>query len=364
MIFGIFVLTKEQNIQMENKLNELAINDYIERFSSEALNQLFDNKEEITGEDILSFPLQQVGLFCLKEIFLTWKSEAEKLESSYFNYSNGDVQDALTKLLNALSNNIQINRNDFKPIFIEATRQSIMLSFSPYKFYSDLIGSIGTADDMAPSLKNYLKFIKVNPSVLVSLIEKVDNGEEVSQTVVDELLSQQGASPEGVDQFFAQYSEIVPLSVEAIYVEHAGTVQSQEQEEELVVEKPSPKVVDAPASDEDDLVDNTYFVSGDIETINERFSSEPKETIADTLAKESRGNMKSMLSINQKFMFINDLFDGNQDDFIKVIDFLDDCENETAALAFVQNNYIKRSLWREEAPPVKEFIRLISVRFA
>ena len=149
MIFGIFVLTKEQNIQMENKLNELAINDYIERFSSEALNQLFDNKEEITGEDILSFPLQQVGLFCLKEIFLTWKSEAEKLESSYFNYSNGDVQDALTKLLNALSNNIQINRNDFKPIFIEATRQSIMLSFSPYKFYSDLIGSIGTADDMA-----------------------------------------------------------------------------------------------------------------------------------------------------------------------------------------------------------------------
>ena len=90
---------------------------------------------------------------------------------------------------------------------------------------------------------------------------------------------------------------------------------------------------------------------------------EEKITLADTLGKNNKDSIKTMLTINQKFMFINDLFDGNQNDFVKVIDFLEDCETEEQAVSFIQNNYIKRSLWRAEAPPVKEFIKLIVSKY-
>jgi hypothetical protein len=102
-------------------------------------------------------------------------------------------------------------------------------------------------------------------------------------------------------------------------------------------------------------------------TLNDQFASNSgHQTLADQL-KQNQGNagsIKSMLSINQKFMFINDLFNDNQEDFNKVVDFLETCGSKEVAQAFINNNYLKRNIWNANAPQVKQFIALIDKKFS
>lgn len=360
---------------MENKLNEKAISDYIDQFSTAALDSMYKDKEFISGGDILATPVKQVGLLALSGIFDSWKQESKKLESPFFDYSGAQVQDLMLKLMNTLSNNINVSRIDFEPLFKKATQDALMLMFSPYDFYRALVESADAAEDGRTLLKEKKKFIKINSELLVALIDKTELDGGVSTADVDALFSGGDILPEDTDKLIANCSEVVPLSTEILYVEIQDEAIDQNNEEVDVAPEPveqesteEPKGPEAPLVndqdvDDDHLVENTFFVPGEISTVNEQFTAEPQETLADTLAKEQKGNLKSMLSINQKFMFINDLFDGNQEDFLKVIEFLDDCGSEQDAINFVQNNYIKRSLWREESPAVKEFIKLITVRF-
>lgn len=60
------------------------------------------------------------------------------------------------------------------------------------------------------------------------------------------------------------------------------------------------------------------------EAIGDIFSeSKPKETIADKMQKDKINSLKVAIGINDKFYFINELFDGNLNDYSKAIDDLD-----------------------------------------
>jgi hypothetical protein len=342
MIFGIFVLAKEQNIEMENKLNELAIDRYVEQFTGATLDTLFAGKQAITGDDILGLPIKQTGLFSLRSIFDSWQAESEKIRSVYFDYSDPAVENALKKMMNVLSNHILISRNEFEPIYDLAVRQSIYLIFSPYHYYESLLRSLSPPKDLLKELNKAKKFIKANKSVLESLISLLEEQPDMkSEELLSQVFGNIPTAPDDIQQSLDDFSEVVQLTTDILYL--------TEVEDDVV---------------SDSLADNTYFVAGEIETVNEQFSVEERVTLADTLAKDNQDSIKTMLTINQKFMFINDLFDGNQDDFIKVIEFLDDCETEVAAMGFIQNNYIKKSLWRSEAPSVKEFLKLVQSKFS
>ena len=105
-------------------------------------------------------------------------------------------------------------------------------------------------------------------------------------------------------------------------------------------------------------------MSGLEKTLNDSFVSSSYKTVADTLkSSHNPGTLKSMLSINQKFMFINDLFNDNQDDFNKVMDFLESCENKDAAISFINNSYLKHNIWNGNSPQVKEFLSLLDKKF-
>ena len=343
MIFGIFVSTKEQNIDMENKLNEHAIDDYVEQFSSVSLDQVFSDKDALTGEDILNLPLKQIGLFSLRAIFQSWHQESQNIRSPYFDYGHTAVQKSMDRLMNTLSNHISITRKDFEPIFKQAVRETIFLLFSPFRYYKGLVNDLSGTGNLLSELKQSRKFIKSNTKVLDNLIEKLkENAELGADALLDVVFQNISGGPDDIEESLLSFSAILNLNTDMLY-----QYKEEEDKEEIV----------------DDLVDNSYFVAGEIATVNEQFSVEEKITLADTLGKNNKDSIKTMLTINQKFMFINDLFDGNQNDFVKVIDFLEDCETEEQAVSFIQNNYIKRSLWRAEAPPVKEFIKLIVSKY-
>ena len=355
MIFGIFVATKEQNIDMENKLNEQAISDYIDQFSTISLDQAYAGKETLSGEDIMKLPLKQIGLFSLRAIFQSWHHESQKFQSPFFDYESDAVKRSMEKLMNSLSNHISIRKSDFEPMFKQATNETIYLLFSPFKFYKELANEMSESGNLLVDLKLSKKFIKSNTQVLENMIQKLEENNEISsEDLVNAVFQDIDGGPDNIEVSLETFSSVLALDTGMLY-----EYTKEETTENVALNED----IEPDEIEEDNLVNNSYFVAGEIETVNERFTVEQKVTLADTLGKDKKDSIKTMLTINQKFMFINDLFEGNQNDFVKVIDFLEDCETENEAVAFIQNNYIKRNLWRVEAPAVKEFTRLIVSKF-
>jgi hypothetical protein len=323
---------------MENKLNYTAIEAYTKQYSARLIDSLYEYKEHVSGDDILKLPVKQVGLFILQEIYTKWAKEADRLKSPYFNYENSDVKAALEKMMNTLSKNILVDKETFLPLLENAVYQSLILIFSPYSYFKNLIIDQNISFGEFNSL---LKFIVINKAAASALNEKMQTASEDSNR--NELINEvflSLASPESSSEHVDAFSELETINENKFYIT-LGT-----------------PVVDEDEDEEDQLAA--------VDTLNDRFSGARYETLADKLKTEQSGSvesLKSMLSINQKFMFINDLFKDSQDDFNKVMDFLESCESREAARSFIDNNYLKHNIWNPNAPQVKEFLALIDKKF-
>lgn len=323
---------------MENKLNYTAIEAYTKQYSARLVDSLYESKQHVSGDDILKLPVKQVGLFILQDIYTQWAKEADRLKSPYFNYENADVQAALEKMMNTLSKNILVAKDTFLPLLENAVYQSLILIFSPYSYFKNLIIDQNISFDEFNSL---LKFIVINNAAATALDAKMKAASEDSDR--NELINEVFlalASPEGASEHVGAFSTLEPIKENEFYITLGAPVIDEDEEDE---EQPESDV-----------------------TINDRFSGAKYETLADKLKTEQSGSvesLKSMLSINQKFMFINDLFNDNQDDFNKVMDFLESCESREAARSFIDNNYLKHNTWNPNAPQVKEFLALIDKKY-
>ncbi|MCK5665720.1 MAG: hypothetical protein KAI17_19665 [Thiotrichaceae bacterium] len=328
---------------MESKLNFKAIETYADAYSTKLLDEIFASKEKIAGDEILKLPVEQVGLLILNNIYQSWAQEAEKLKSDYFNYEADDVEAELKRLMNVLSKNILIEKENFKPLLIDAVNKTLLLIVSPYTFYSNLLND---RDVSVTSLETTKKFLRINNGVLKTLINKLEISPEMLSNP-DLLLNDVFAAIDDVplnnDDIVERFGSYHPLVLDEFYIEqepkqvlHAQEFEGEEDDPEIEAES----------------------------TLNDSFVGNSYETVADKLKNEQQNNsLKSMLSINEKFMFINDLFDGNQDDFTKVLDFLEACESKQEAVSFVENNYLKHNIWKENAPQVKAFIALLEKKF-
>jgi hypothetical protein len=331
---------------MESKLNYDAIETYVKAYSSKLNDNLFAENEFITGEGILDIPVSQVGLLILNRIFETWSLEAEKLKSPYFNYESDAVHSNMQKLMNVLSKNILVSRSNFEPMLIRSVHDTLLLLVSPYTYYKILLEKRETNIKM---LEGMDKFVTINKGVLSKIIDKLDGSAELIKdpnALLNTVFSNLDDSPQSNDLEFKKFAELLPVNEADFYLAVADdpVVQSYEFEDE----------------EEEDI-----SASNSEKTLNDSFVANSHETVGDTLKSSQEVNtLKSMLSINQKFMFINDLFNDNQEDFNKVLDFLENCETKEVAVSFINNNYLKHNIWNANAPQVKDFLKLLDKKFS
>ncbi|MCK5101882.1 MAG: hypothetical protein KAR17_03670, partial [Cyclobacteriaceae bacterium] len=118
---------------------------------------------------------------------------------------------------------------------------------------------------------------------------------------------------------------------------------------------------------EDDL-------KGEPDNINEKFKTkrqtlldtlgaEKKEAILDIHEKKPLAGIKKSIAINQRFMFENDLFNGDKDEFEMVVNYLDNCTSNREAMDFINENYVKKKNWDIKKNEVIEFFSVINKRF-
>lgn len=108
--------------------------------------------------------------------------------------------------------------------------------------------------------------------------------------------------------------------------------------EEVVSSAKEKKVKETPPS----LIDlfSTTSAQGKVigtKTVVEKMAEQkPVEIVADKIGKKKISGLNQVIGINEKFFFINELFEGNMKEYKKAIDELDQCESLPKAVEYLK----------------------------
>jgi hypothetical protein len=320
---------------MDEKISLEAIALYSDAYAEKVLKKAFAAKQKIEGKEILALcDVQQINLFIVRELFKAWKEEFKKLKSPYFDYEHVDVKAALENFMSVLSKNISISQQHFAPLLKKAVSQTVLLVLDPYDYFSMIISGPSNKLDVA-AFREEIKYLKINKAPLEKLLERLEEKKVKELTgneafaVLDQILEEVNFSPEDVDEYIQKFSVVEALIPEKFYFK-----KPEEQEKPAQAKAPNqkPALVDVPHA--------------------------PK-AVVDNFQKIQR--IKERLTINQKFMFTKVLFGGDFESFSKTIDELDQQQNITSALQYLEKLYRD---WDKESEEFHEFMEMVEKRFS
>jgi hypothetical protein len=178
------------------------------------------------------------------------------------------------------------------------------------------------------------RFIKVNSFLLKAVIGQIEKrnlagvNKEKAMLILDDAMANTQETPEEFDPYIKQFSAIEPLQQAQLYSEK-----------------------------------EPQTTTSDAFTLNDQFLKEPKPTLADLHIKVKIENLKNYITINQRFMFINDLFSGKAEDFNAAVDELENKKSFDEALEFLKKNYGDKNGWDMESETLVEFLDVVSKRY-
>ena len=339
---------------MEHNLNNNGIKNDCKTLTEKVCEQAYKNRESLSGKEILSLtPIKQINLFVIKNLFTAWTKEADNIRSPYFDYGSNEVQTALSQFMNTLSQHIAVKESDMRPLLDTAIKESILLIFSPYNFYTHLIS--GKENLSYEELQSIAKYIKVNQDIFNALLDKMNSGDisylnhEKMNKLFNEIFEHTSASPEDIQPYLKQLDELHTIDETLIY----GDVSV---EKEAPIDEKSYSI----ESDEAQSTLNDRFEETP-KVLNDEHAEEVKTTLADIHKNQKIQSIEKHLTINQRFMFVRALFGGDESLFRNTIEKLESFDNKKAAFDFLDENH---SEWDLESEEVEEFMEIVEKRFS
>lgn len=99
-------------------------------------------------------------------------------------------------------------------------------------------------------------------------------------------------------------------------------------------------------------------------SINDKFASDaPEKTLADKLSRQPIKDLKAAIGLNQKFLFMNDLFEGDNEIFHDAINKINSCNTLDEAIEHIDGNLVSAYSWDKESNSVLNFMDLVERRF-
>ncbi|WP_224999878.1 hypothetical protein [Cesiribacter sp. SM1] len=107
---------------------------------------------------------------------------------------------------------------------------------------------------------------------------------------------------------------------------------------------------------------NMRLGANDKKPLYEKFES--KEPRSAALAQKHRPtNIRHYITLNQRFMFVKELFDGNAAAFNSALDALDTCQSHREAQQWTRDNLAHKPQWQDDSEAAQEFMAVIDHRF-
>lgn len=226
---------------MNNELNIPAVEAYAARFAAALCDQFFAQHAHISGKQIVEIsPVRQVNNFVVKDIFVSWQQEAERLQHPYFDYSVLDVRRALSALMNLLSKNISIARPDFEPLLVKATRDTLVLLLDPYQYYHDLFYAFEEKRiEVEKHITPLTKYLRLHPELTTRIMAGLnEKGEEIKRKkaikIAFEACEQKGLL-EPAQPYLDAFASVLPVKPDDFW-QNWGTEAGLEREFEVEVE--------------------------------------------------------------------------------------------------------------------------------
>lgn len=393
-----------------SKLNQEAVNQFSQSYTKHIVDDFFGQNQHITGQQIISLsPIKQVNFFVLKVLFEEWQEEEKKFESSYFDYTSEEVSQAMKTLSNSLSKNIQVAKSDFVPLVEKAVGSTLEMMYDPALFYMAELKKLSNKDihKEFKSIGKYFKLYKelfdqilsniessvshelpALESVIKNTIESfsLDTGEQEEieglfnatlrldvldeNTQTEELPEEEELKSDDEINFFDSLDDSVtpaPMPEPTPVPEPVVKPTIKEEVNVTTTSEVKTIVADEEVITEDILESknvNDQFAESDIKTINDKFEEQEKpKNIATVHEEKPVSELASSININQRYMFINDLFEGNEKDYNTALDEIDSSDSFDSSVELLVQNYAKKYMWDMNSDEVKELLKVIFKRF-
>lgn len=332
---------------MRYKLKHEAVREISELISEDIIEQSFQNFDKIDGEKLISLTdSRQVNSFIIRSLFNQWRNEVERLESPYFDFNHERVKDALKAFMNVLSNHISIDKAHLMPLLNQAIEDAVLISFEPKGYLESILERIDKPQDF----RLQIKYIKTNRDLFKTLIDRIGDFDtkssiQTSYDAIDASLLEAVDALEflqklGADGRLDQLFEV-----------------SEEPKPEPIVEEP---ITELPMQADSDIIIEATD-SDHPTTINDKFDSQTKGmTLADKLQRKMNQSIEASLTLNEKFMFQNNLFGGDNTKMKEAFASVDQASDLNDALNRA-NTF--NTGWDMDSEEVEAFMNVLERRF-
>ncbi|MHA6246486.1 hypothetical protein ACXYMU_01010 [Pontibacter sp. CAU 1760] len=364
---------------MEDKYNQL----HIERYSKQLANLLCDrhfaSHDTLNGPQLLNFtPIRQVNLFVIKELLLRWHQEMANLRSPYFDYEHEEVKEALLNFMNVLSRKILMKRNAFEPLLQKAIHDTFLVVLAPVTTFEEKFLRI-QEEITLPKLQENLKYIDLDKALFAGFIDTLSSNSRDREYILSRFRLYVNANQEKrmpLRELLPQFNSILPISEQEV----SGA-------EPVVEAMPLPKPTPAAPIREREVVSPIHTAQreasaptaryrtqdDDVEdeapknarpTLNDNFRKAPSASLADSHSNQRIESLKNSISINQRFSFINELFNGDNMTYYHTIKTLDEYTNPEMAQQYVTQELAAKHDWSRKQEHVQKLLRLIERKFS
>lgn len=359
----VIIYTKETNISMESKLNLNTVKEYSEAFTASILDQVYAEKEKLGGQEVLNLtPVRQVNLFVINDLLNKWKAETKKLRSPYFDFESEEVREALQEFMNTLSQHIAIGREQLTPLLEAATQNTLILLLDPQYFYYQVLSNVRYSLNKE-NIAELFKYVKVNrffPNALMQHMEREQKDElhaSYALWLLDDKSEQLAQEQEDSSTFIHDFSQVVTLQQNTLYRQRLGSAATQPVHTPVSNHQPA---FQEPAPSREPVQQE---LSSGPKTLNDYLNRTGGSTLADIHEKRKIDSIRNNISVNQRFMFVRELFGNNAEEYNQALSTLEQEHTYAEAFNYLRKEYATKYRWRMDSEEVIEFLEIISKRY-
>ncbi|RSK40072.1 hypothetical protein [Hymenobacter perfusus] len=370
----------------------------------------------LDGPAVLRFtPIRQVNLFVLQQLLGKWTAEMAQLRSPYFDFEDADVRQALTQFMNVLSRRIKLSRPAFEPLLAEAITDTLTGCLDPADTFTRKL--VGEPSACTPEqLRESLRYLDVNKPVFESFLDTLPAGQEqerdylVSRFRLHQEAAQSQMQP--VAAVVEQFNGLLALTEDDLYEAAPASIPPAPAPTPAPATPtpaaatptltPAPEPTSGPATPApaaaapaaapttppatpaapvptppaaesrrplaEPATDTPVPLYAKLKaeqsaapTLSETLRQDRTATLADKAPKVE--SLREAISINQRFSFINELFNGENMEYHAAIQHLDTLPNPETAKRYVNEELSSKYQWVRKEEHVNKLLRLIDRKF-
>lgn len=356
---------------MEHKYNQLNLERYSADLAKLLCDRYFTNAPTVNGQQLIGFtPVKQVNLFIIKDLLTRWNQEMANLKSPYFDFENDEVKEALVQFMNVLSRKILIKRPPFEPLLAKAIADTFKWVLDPVAAFEDKF--LSNQDPVsAAKLHSNLKYISLNKDLVKDFLDHLSDGTLNNVAVRNDFNSYLGSKKRewmSLETLLQEFNPLLPLEPANLVPQAVAPTATRTEPTSPAAFAPPAPHQSATSSDllpkvvAENSLNNKF--KADTSTLNDRLAGKSTPTLADNQMDRKIESLKDSISINQRFGFINELFNGENMQYYNVIKTLDEFKDAESAKNYFIKDVSSRYDWSKKEDHVNKLLRLIERKFA